>query len=290
MDFAGSLAGHTFLVSADAFTKWLEVREVNQTTSTAVIAVLRSLFATFGVPQKVVSDNGAAFVSVEMQRFCTDNGVSHITSAPYHPATDGQAERYVGELKTALARDKSGPMRCRLVRFLFRQQNIIHQTTGITPAVAMFERELSAHLDQIKRAPEPTEKQEKLSKNRQLVAGEEVMVRQFLKEPKWISGVFEKQIGPRSWNVRCGRGGVVRRHLNQIRKRDTKTVTDDPSMTLARYLDISNEVETPEHRGNLPKTVVEQRPAQPIVTAPGYGRESGMVKPRKSQRAIRKPR
>lgn len=166
--------------------------------------VLRSLFATFGVPRKIVSDNGAAFVSVEMQRFCTDNGISHIASAPYHPATNGQAERYVGELKTALARDKSGPMSCRLARFLFRQHSTIHQTTGITPAMAMFGRELPTHLDQIKPAPEPTEKQEKLPNNRQLVAGEQVMVRQFLKEPKWISGVLEKQIGPRSWNVRCG--------------------------------------------------------------------------------------
>lgn len=61
LDFAGPIDGSTFLVIVDAYSKWVEVRLMNK-TSAAVIEALRSLFATFGLPHKVVSDNGTAFV------------------------------------------------------------------------------------------------------------------------------------------------------------------------------------------------------------------------------------
>ena len=46
------------------------------------------LFATHGL---IVSDNAPAFTSEEFKRFVQMNG---ITSAPYHPATNGLAEEW----------------------------------------------------------------------------------------------------------------------------------------------------------------------------------------------------
>ncbi|XP_037529456.1 uncharacterized protein K02A2.6-like [Rhipicephalus sanguineus] len=71
VDFAGPLLGRTYLVVVDAHTKWVEVRHVTQATSAVVIDVLRSTFATFGIPRKVVSDNGKAFISNEIRQFYT---------------------------------------------------------------------------------------------------------------------------------------------------------------------------------------------------------------------------
>lgn len=68
------------------------------------------MFATFGVPRRVISDNGTAFVLEEIQTFYERNGVHIVTPAPYHPATNGQAERYVAQLKEALLEDTTGPM------------------------------------------------------------------------------------------------------------------------------------------------------------------------------------
>ena len=76
-----------FLVVVDAHSKWPEVILVSSTTSSLTIEVLRDLFARFGIPEQIVSDNGAQFVSEEFQAFIRSNGISHITSAPYHPAT-----------------------------------------------------------------------------------------------------------------------------------------------------------------------------------------------------------
>ena len=84
-----------FLVVVDAHSKWPEVIPVSSTTSSSTIGVLRDLFARFGIPEEIVSDNGTQFVSEDFQAFIRSNGIRHITSALYHPATNGLADRAV---------------------------------------------------------------------------------------------------------------------------------------------------------------------------------------------------
>ncbi|XP_064462523.1 uncharacterized protein LOC135373217 [Ornithodoros turicata] len=110
LDFAGPLDGYYYLVVVDAFTKWLEVRRMKSTTSASIVGELRKVFATFGTPRVVVSDSAPNFVSAEMAQFYHRNGVKHRTSAPFHPATNGQAERMVGETKRALKKLPSCPL------------------------------------------------------------------------------------------------------------------------------------------------------------------------------------
>ena len=51
VDYAGPFMGENFLLIIDAHSKWGEVVEMNSTTSSKTIAVLRQLFATYGLPQ-----------------------------------------------------------------------------------------------------------------------------------------------------------------------------------------------------------------------------------------------
>ncbi|XP_070397463.1 uncharacterized protein [Dermacentor albipictus] len=62
----------------------------------------------FGVPEMVVSDNGPQLVSEEFKAFMRRLGARHVVSAPYHPSTNGLAERFVQTLKSALR--KSSPV------------------------------------------------------------------------------------------------------------------------------------------------------------------------------------
>ena len=62
-------------------------------TSTAVIEELRTLFAQFGLPETTV--NGMCFTSAEFEEFLSSNGVKLLTSAPYHPASNGVVDRAV---------------------------------------------------------------------------------------------------------------------------------------------------------------------------------------------------
>ena len=95
-------AGQMFLVAVDAHSKWPEVIQTTAATSRQTVDILRGLFAQHGVPEQLVSNNGPQFKSEEFETFLKHNGVKHITSAPYHPATNGLVERFVQTFKNAL--------------------------------------------------------------------------------------------------------------------------------------------------------------------------------------------
>ena len=84
-----------FLVVIDAHSKWIEAVLLPAATSRLTIQQLRTIFACFGIPDTVVTDNGTCFVSSEFEQFLLENGIRHQKSAPYHPASNGLAERAV---------------------------------------------------------------------------------------------------------------------------------------------------------------------------------------------------
>lgn len=102
MDFAGPFQNKTFLIIVDAYSKWPEVFIVNNMTSATVIKHLRMIFSIHGLCETLVSDNGTPFVSSEMKTFLEANKIKHITSAPFHPSTNGLAERMVQTVKDKL--------------------------------------------------------------------------------------------------------------------------------------------------------------------------------------------
>ena len=147
IDFAGPFLGKQFSVVVDAHSKLLEVIPVPNLTSPTTIDTLRSIFATHGLPELLVSDNGPSFTSAEFQEFMKQNGIRHITSAPYHPAFNGLAERAVQTFKTALKKTMPTDVVTSLARFLFQYRITPHSTTGISPAELLMGRRPRSHLD-----------------------------------------------------------------------------------------------------------------------------------------------
>ena len=60
-----------------------------------LIECIQQLFARFGLPREVVTDNGTGFTSTEFGDFLAANGIKHSKIAPGHPATNGLAENAV---------------------------------------------------------------------------------------------------------------------------------------------------------------------------------------------------
>ena len=100
--FCGPLSQQELLIAVDAHSKWAEVVEMSQTTTAKTITALRHMFATHGIPEQLVSDNGPQFTSTEFVEFVKANGIKHTKSSPYHPATNGEAERFVRTFKEAM--------------------------------------------------------------------------------------------------------------------------------------------------------------------------------------------
>ena len=106
---------------------------------------LRLIFTQHGLPEEVVSDNGPQFVSTEFAEFMNKNGIKHTLVPPYHPQSNGAAERSVRVVKEALLKqvlegNKSRSMKRRLADFLLRYRTTPHSTTGAAPAELLMRR------------------------------------------------------------------------------------------------------------------------------------------------------
>ena len=108
VDFVGPFTGKMFLLITDAHSKWMDIHCVNSATSSVTIDKMRSTFASHGLPEIVVSDNGSNFVSSEFKSFLQKNGIKHITSAPYHPSTNGLVELAVQTFKQGIKKQGDG--------------------------------------------------------------------------------------------------------------------------------------------------------------------------------------
>ena len=106
---------------------------------------MRTLFAHFGLPKWLVSDNGPQ----KNSDFMAVNGMQHVRSAPYHPATNGAAERSVQTFKQALrAGRRPRKFATKVSSFSddVQKYTTFHSTTGVTPA-ELFLRRPRTHLD-----------------------------------------------------------------------------------------------------------------------------------------------
>ena len=229
IDYAGPFQNSMFLIVVDAHSKWLEVIPVRSTTSSSTIEVLRDLFARFGIPEQIVTDSGAQFVSEEFQAFVRSNGIRHLTSAPYHPATNGLAERAVQTSKQALRAmsEISKPVKEKLAKFLIANRNTPHSTTGVSPAQLLLGRPLRTRLDLVK--PNLNRKMvnqqhqqsiraanEKGRQCRQLEVGDRVMSRDYRGDLKWRWGLVVRKTGPLMYEVEVAPGIIWRRHIDQL--------------------------------------------------------------------------
>ena len=229
LDFAGPYMGHMFLVLVDAHSKWMDVVMMQSITSRQTIEKLRNIFATHGLPKKIVTDNGPSFVSQEFKEFMSQNGILHITSAPYHPSTNGLAERAVQSFKLGVKRITGSSMQERLTKFLFQYRITPHTTTGIPPAEMLMGRRLQNRLDllypDMPLKVQAQQLKQKLAHDkskplRSFEDGDLVFAENFTSSPpRWLPGKIVKVTGPLSYQVHLESGNVVRRHVDNLRER-----------------------------------------------------------------------
>ena len=236
IDHAGPYHNQLWLIIVDAHSKWLDIYPVSSTNSQTTIDMLRVSFSNHGLPEMIVSDNAASFTSAQFAEFCDKNGIHHVTSAPYHPASNGLAERAVQSFKRGFDRMGEGSSKTKLARFLLQYRNAPQGTTGQSPAELLMGRRLRSHLDLLhpnlsqrvqRRQRCQKEQHDQHARERSIEIGDRVYSRNFSGKPVWLSGVVTERSGPVSYCVKLDDNNcVIRRHQDHMRR---KTDRDDVS-------------------------------------------------------------
>ena len=146
------LQGQTLLTIIDHFSRFPEVVILSDTSSKSIINALTSLFARYGLPENLLSDNGSNFVSADFEDFLASTMTQHLRTSNFHPQTNGVLERFHGSLKLRLRKlmtfDKL-PLHLAIEKVLYDLRSSPHEVTGVTPYERMFGRPMRTKLSQL---------------------------------------------------------------------------------------------------------------------------------------------
>ena len=215
--------------------------------------------------EQVVSDNGPQFIADEFATFMSSNGVKHIRSAPYHPASNGAVERFIQTFKQSMRAGDRGStnltLHHRIANFLLTYRSTPHATTNQSPASLFLQRQLRTRFSLItpsierrvhSKQAEQKSQHDKHTKIRQFQMDQPVMVRSYRPGPKWIPGTIRKQLGPVTYLVEVAPNAIFKRHMDQLRHTATIPAVCSSSTPLQAGTDCGSDIYLPVTHADTP--------------------------------------
>ncbi|KAM7287375.1 uncharacterized protein ISCGN_031066 [Ixodes scapularis] len=224
--------GTLAMISGDLFknasSKWVEVLREPSPSAEATVKCLRCIFASHGLPDVIVSDNGPAFTSAQ--------------------SSNGAAERVVQTVKEKLKKSEPEDFECRIVRVLFTCRTTPHSLTGRAPAELLMGRRWKTALDSLR--PDPRGKvqfrqlRRKVYSDRSARAepvsrpGDAVWARNFRPGPRWVPAIAGATTSASSAMVQLIDGSAWNRHGDHLRHRMTEAelIDDESGQELPQFV------------------------------------------------------
>lgn len=267
---------NVFFFVLDAFSKWPFVHIVKDITTKTTIHACKKIFLEFGVPKVIVMDNGRNFRSAEFGHFLKTNGIIPKFTAPYHPATNGQAERFIQTMKNALRKMLKDPtnrnlkLEDALHNFLVQYKVTPHCITGVTTSEKMFNRQIRTYYTVCL----PSKEKEFIVTNenkkfREFAVGENVQCRNYSGGAKWKHGRVTHRIGKLHYKVKLDDGRTWERHADQIlRSGDHWDYPKEPLTEADPYVpEVQDEAEIPQPEPEEVRQPLEEAEAPALVAA-----------------------
>lgn len=139
------------LVMTDLFSKYaLAVATRDQSANTTAQALYCHLIQTFGCPERILTDRGAAFESSLMKELCQLYGCQKSRTTTYHPQGNGACERFnqtLLGLLSSLTETEQVQWPNQLPALVQAYNNTTHSTTGLTPHYVVFGRHARLPVD-----------------------------------------------------------------------------------------------------------------------------------------------
>ncbi len=155
-DLMGPLpSGEYLFVLVDYFSRYTEVKIMRTVTSQKIIEVLEEMFARYGLPASLRTDNGPQFVSHEFTDYIQSLDIEDRRTTPLWPQANGEVERQNRHLLKAMqiSRASGQNLQKGLNEFLTAYRTTPHMTTGVSPAELHFKRYVCSKLPELLTAP-----------------------------------------------------------------------------------------------------------------------------------------
>lgn len=267
-----------FLVTVDHFSDFFEVNRLNDLSPESVVAACKQNFCRYGIPQRVVTDNGTNFTSQKMVKFAADWDFELVSSAPHHQQANGKAEAAVKIAKHLMKKaDESGSD---FWYALLHWRNIPNKI-GSSPVARLFSRStrcgvptsinnlLPKLVEDVPAKIEENRRRSKLYYDRKtknlpkLSVGSPVYVQVHPESSKqWSSGAVSHRYNDRSYSVNVD-GTNYRRSLVHLKPRK------DPDTPLSRAMPSARDVPSEHNTLSQAESFAEcSPPTQPVQETP----------------------
>jgi transposase InsO family protein len=101
--FPRAVRGYWFLyVAINKFTKWPEATSVVKINKQSAVKFIKSIICRFGVPNRIITDNGSQFTGGAFQGYFKHLGIHICYASVAHPESNGQVERANAEILKGL--------------------------------------------------------------------------------------------------------------------------------------------------------------------------------------------
>jgi transposase InsO family protein len=125
------------LAATDYFSKWAEVMPLKEVKAKNVEDFIRTkLIYRFGVPARIISDNGPSFRNKHLEKMCAKFRIKHHFSTGYNPVANGEAEAFNKVLCKLLKKVVSQNKRNwheKLLESFWAYRTTTRTATGMTP-------------------------------------------------------------------------------------------------------------------------------------------------------------
>lgn len=259
--------GIPFLLIVDSKSKWIDIHCMSKGFSVyQTIDKIKLTWSIMGLPETIVSDNGPPFNSEVFLKFCRANGVNVLKSPPYHPQSNGSAERHVQIVKRALDKfliqKTQLSLSAQIADFLFSYRNTPSAVTGYSPNEMLFKVKPKTRLDLLKpkKGSITFKKQfDEFAQPDVFSVGEVVLVGSLgpCSIEKWKKGTIAKNISAVTYLVKVEEK-LLYKHANSLRK-----VHEVPCGQAAVYTEESADPPQPS-----PPEATSARPAENYTETP----------------------
>jgi transposase InsO family protein len=287
------LNDNVYLLVVDYYSNYVEISLMPNSTSATIITHLKSIFARHGIPKIFISDNGTQYVSQLFKEFVSKWDICHVTSSPYHPKSNGLAERSVQTVKQLLVKcqESNDDPYLALLSLRTTPRGMLP-----SPAEALMGRRLNTNLPMSNKLLQPkcirSNYRKLLSNNRyqsklyydrsskplsKLSAGDSVMFQKFPKS-SWSPG-YVKNLAqePRSYVVEDRIGNTYRRNRASLNPniQDKSNIETVKSPHCNVGLSQRSPVVSPKSRPNDVSNICEEE--EVVKNFDGYVTSKGRV-------------